>query len=213
MDPHEFNCGPKVRVTEDRRWAEWNSTEAFFSEVRQLVEMRLKQGESQEDIRRLLQFPNMEDRTPLITNNLDPYSTTSPPSHQTVPQEETSIVPSLPDTAQIQWNHTGVPIDYPTVPTTPSASDLSINGSTAFQPQLMPLGTSSEGCLPSAAVGQITPNFSNTIPQNVIWSSHNFSQYSSDSNFLSQVQSWPSEYFDRYGIFDSSGSQDWNQSN
>lgn len=201
VDPHELDCGPKIRVSEDERWAEWSNTEAFFSEVRQLVKLRLQQGESQEDIRRLLQVPKGEGRASLITNNSDPFSTISPLSHQTVPQEEISVVPSSPDTSQMQWNHGGLPINYPTIPITPFASRLSVNSSTAFQPQLVSPGTSSVGYLPSAAVGQSSPNFSNAIPQNDVWLSHNFSQYSNDGNFLSQFQSGPNEYFDSYGNF------------
>ena len=201
MDPHELDCGLKVSSKDDTRWTEWHDTEAFFGEVRQMVERRLRLGESQADIRRLLQVPNMEEGASLIADNPDLTSTTSSLSRQLSPQEETSSALSSTDimtTQMIQWANNEPPMKYPPLPIPSFTPDFSVSNSTPFQPQFLPPGVFSEGYIPSAAgFGQPITNPSTDD----IWFPDNLNQQSFDGNISLQSQWWPLEDLE---IFDPS---------
>jgi hypothetical protein len=216
-DPHlTLECGPKLRSKEDNRWAEWNSTDEFFAEIRQLVELRLQRGESQDDIRRLLQVSSRDDSPPLLTNNtISPPSTTSPLPQHLIPLEEpSSMVISASETTQMQWPWNPManplPMNYHTNPITSSSSaDMLGNGLSPFQVQFSAPGISSEDYPPSSENSQAstyTSSFSNTISQDNIFPSYNFSPWPAtidSSTFPDQTQfMWSSEYVDSYGQAD-----------
>jgi hypothetical protein len=206
MDPHELACGLKVSSKEDTGWTEWNDTEDFFGEVRQMVERRLRLGESQEDILRLLRVSDPEDHTSLMESNPDLPSTTSPLSHRLSPHEETSSALSSTDimtTQMTQWATNEPPMKYPILPIPPSTPGFSVSNSTPFQPQFLPLGVSSEGYLPSAGIGQITPNPSTDD----IWWADNLIQQSFDGDIPLRSQWWSIEDLEVFDPSATSGNQ------
>jgi hypothetical protein len=207
MEPHELDCGLKVSSKDDTRWTEWHDSETFFGEVRQMVERRLRLGESQADIRRLLRVSDPEDHPSLMESNPDLPSTTSPLSHPISPHEETSSALSSTDimtTQMTQWANNEPPMKYPTLPIRPSTPGFSISNSTPFQPQFLPPGVFSEGYLPSAAgIGQ---PFTNPSTDD-IWFPDNLNQQSFDGNISLQSQWWPLEDLEIFDPSATSGDQ------
>jgi hypothetical protein len=83
-----MTCGPKVRSKDDTRWHEWERKQlkSFYSEIRGLVKWRLDQGDSQDDVRRLLRDTPIGD-----IPSLPSISTPSHPPHPVIQQIQPPI--------------------------------------------------------------------------------------------------------------------------
>jgi hypothetical protein len=185
-----------MRVNEDEKWAEWNSNEDFYAEVRQMVEIRLNRGESKEAIRRLLQ----SEAPTTVANGAIPSSTpfTNPLAFDTIQTVSHSSAP---------------PTDSPTTLFTPSTSSFYSMSNPSFFPPQMPtpsLGLPFEEFYQPAT--EIEPNFSEATTQDP-WSSDNFPQLSFGTTYNTQTPLPPSnESFDPSGFYASTAeSQNWYQ--
>lgn len=73
--------------------------------MRGLIKERLRQGDSQDDIRRLLKIPNIEDHRPLTLPNQDPLTANPPPSNENIQHEAPiTLYPNNPINEQWDTN-------------------------------------------------------------------------------------------------------------
>jgi len=192
QNPHEIPCGPKLQANQDPRWNEWKNNEAFLSEVHQLIRKRLQNGETHDDIRRLLQLPNTTKGHPQPSmNNSDP----SPPIASSSDQSILPVEGPLPHFSQgpssVPYDTGGIAMQYPA---NPFRFVPFTNNSTTFQPKFALPEPSFEGYSNSGAVGPSDVNFSNVFTVNEDWPPpHAGLQFPIGDNAPSQSQVQPLE--------------------
>lgn len=198
-----------MKVTQDEKWAEWIEDEEFYSEIRQMVKARLREGQSKDDIRRLLQDTTTVANGPTLVTN-SPYSSRpSPILYRTNPREDASATPFAFDTIHAASHYAEPPTYSPTTLFPPYLHYVS-NPSSLQPSESDPPGLPLEKDLPPA---EFDPNFSDATTQMDLWTPSMLPQHSFSNPYLFQTQLPPSNaYFDPSEPFDSE-SQQWYQTN
>jgi hypothetical protein len=152
--------------------------------MRQLIEKRLQLGDTPDNIRRLLEIPNIEDHPPPPMHNQDPLTATPLPLNKNILQHDAPIALYPDSPIDQQWDTNMSSMEYLTNPiTTPSNNSTTHPGQFPFS-NLSPhvsLNTATPYSLgPSGAYGTFSSN-DHPSPSLAVFQPF-------DDNYLSQVQ-------------------------
>lgn len=156
--------------------------------MRQLIEARLRRGDTPDTIRSLLQLPNIEDHPPMPMHNQNPFRAISPPSNQNILQHEAAITLYADNPIDETWDTTISSMQNFTNPITaytptPSNNSTTLPGQFAF-----PYVSSNVVPNTTTSYSSDAPGAVSSFPSNENWSPSLDVFQPFDGNVLSQYQ-------------------------